>query len=49
MEPFNQHFRNPDVDLSAFAPGLTVDNLAATFDGKIYRGSLITQGVVERA
>jgi hypothetical protein len=38
MEPFNQHFRNPEVDLSAFAADLTVDNLAATFDGKIYRG-----------
>jgi hypothetical protein len=38
MKPFNQHFRNPEVDLSAFAPDLTVDNVAATFDGKIYRG-----------
>jgi hypothetical protein len=38
MEPFNQHFNNPEVDLSSFAHDLTVDNLAATFDGKVYRG-----------
>jgi hypothetical protein len=38
MEPFNRHFENPEVDLGSFAPDLTVDNMAATFDGKVYRG-----------
>ena len=38
MEPFNQHFDSRDVDLSSFARDLTVDNLAATFDGAVYHG-----------
>jgi hypothetical protein len=38
MEPFNQHFETPEVDLSAFARDVTVDNLAATFDGAVYHG-----------
>src|SRR5262245_59449404 len=38
MEPFNQHFEAPEVDLSSFALDVTVDNLAATFDGAVYRG-----------
>ena len=37
MEPFNQHFK-AQVDLSSFARDVTVDNLAATFDGAVYRG-----------
>jgi hypothetical protein len=37
IEPFNQHFEQ-EADLSAFARDVTVDNLAATFDGKVYRG-----------
>ena len=38
MEPFNHHFETPEVDLSSFAPDVTVDNLAATFDGTVYHG-----------
>ena len=38
MEPFNQHFETRDVDLGSYAADVTVDNLAATFDGKVYRG-----------
>ena len=38
MGPFNQHFATREVDLSSFAPDITVDNLAATFDGAVYRG-----------
>jgi hypothetical protein len=38
MEPFNQHFEAPELDLSAFARDVTVDNLAATFDGAVYHG-----------
>ena len=38
MEPFNQPFQAPEVDLSSFAPDLTVDNRAATFDGAVYHG-----------
>ena len=38
IEPFNQHFGTREVDLSSFAPDITVDNLAATFDGAVYRG-----------
>ena len=38
MEPFNQHFKTREVDLSSFAPDVTVDNLAATFDGAVYHG-----------
>ena len=26
IEPFNQHFRTREVDLSSFAPDITVDN-----------------------
>jgi hypothetical protein len=37
IEPFNQHFKR-EVDLSSFARDVTVDNLAATFDGAVYRG-----------
>jgi hypothetical protein len=38
MEPFNQHFKTREVDLSSFARDVTVDNLAATFDGAVYHG-----------
>ena len=38
MEPFNQHFETPEVDLSSYAADLTVDNRAATFDGTVYHG-----------
>jgi len=38
MEPFNQHFETREVDLSSFARDVTVDNLAATFDGAVYNG-----------
>jgi hypothetical protein len=38
MEPFNQHFNAREVDLSSFARDVTVDNLAATFDGAVYQG-----------
>jgi hypothetical protein len=38
MEPFNQHFKTGEVDLSSFARDVTVDNLAATFDAAVYRG-----------
>jgi hypothetical protein len=37
IEPFNQHFKR-EVDLSSFARDVTVDNLAATFDGAVYHG-----------
>ena len=38
MEPFNRHFKTREVDLSSFARDVTVDNLAATFDGAVYHG-----------
>ena len=38
IEPFNQHFETREIDLSSFAPDLTVDNRAATFDGAVYHG-----------
>jgi hypothetical protein len=38
MEPFNQHFETPEVDLGSFAADLIVDNRAATFDGAVYHG-----------
>ena len=38
MDPFDQHFETRDVDLSCFARDVTVDNLAATFDGAVYHG-----------
>ena len=38
MEPFNQHFEARELDLSAFTRDVTVDNLAATFDGAVYHG-----------
>ena len=37
IEPFNQHFKR-EVDLSSFARDVTVDNMAATFDGAVYHG-----------
>ena len=38
MEPFNEHYKTPEVDLSSFARDLTLDNRAATFDGTAYHG-----------
>ena len=38
MEPFNQHFETPEVDLSSFARDVMLDNRAATFDGTVYHG-----------
>jgi hypothetical protein len=38
MEPFNQHFKTREIDLSSFARDVTVDQMAATFDGAIYHG-----------
>ena len=29
MEPFNEHYKTPEVDLSSFARDLTLDNRAA--------------------
>ena len=36
IEPFNQQFKTGEVDLGSFARDVTVDNLAATFDGAVY-------------
>jgi hypothetical protein len=38
LEPFNEQFKSGEVDLGCFARDITVDNLAATFDGAVYRG-----------
>ena len=38
LEPFNEQFETGEVDLGLFARDITVDNLAATFDGAIYHG-----------
>jgi hypothetical protein len=38
MAPLNEHFETREVDLSTFAHDVTVDNLAATFDGAVYHG-----------
>ena len=38
MERFNQHFKSRELDLSAFARDVTLDSLAATFDGAVYHG-----------
>jgi hypothetical protein len=38
LEPFNGQFESGEVDLGCFARDITVDNLAATFDGTVYHG-----------
>ena len=38
MLPFNQHFETRELDFSSFARDVTVDSLAATFDGAVYHG-----------
>ena len=38
LEPFNEQFSSGKVDLGCFAHDITVDNLAATFDGTVYHG-----------
>ena len=38
LEPFNEQFESGEVDLDCFARDITVDNLAATFDGAVYHG-----------